>query len=154
MLTNDDYLFFVDGTLDAMVGLLRELGDERANANPIAPAGNTPFALATHCIGVMDRWAGELVAGRSIERDRDAEFRASGAVEPLVLRLAAARTRLAADVGTSEPGAPLRRAPDPEDVDLPFGQRQGAALVHLLRELVQHLGQMETLRDLAVTPPG
>jgi hypothetical protein len=144
----DDYLFFVDDALDEMVAIVRELGDEGANLRPAVTGSNTPFAILTHCLGVMECWGGHLVAGRAIERDRDAEFVASGAVQDLFRRVDLARQQLRRDVATVVPDAPLRNPADPEDAELPFGRRQGAALVHLYRELIQHLGQMEGCRDV------
>jgi hypothetical protein len=143
-----DYLYFVDDALDEMVAIVVELGDDLANQRPAGTGANSPFAILTHCLGVIECWAGELVAGREIERDRDAEFAASGDVQELVRRVEAARRQLRTDVSVPVPEAPLRNPPDPEDVDLPFGRRQGAALLHLYRELSQHLGQMEGYRDV------
>jgi hypothetical protein len=148
MISVSDYLYFVDDALDEMVAVVRELGDELANRRPDVPDSNTPVALLTHCLGVMECWGGELVAGRTIERDRDAEFVAAGRVDELARRVDVARSRLHQDVMLLAPDAPLRSPPDPEDADLPFGRRQGAALVHLYRELTQHLGQMQGYRDV------
>jgi Protein of unknown function (DUF664) len=146
----DDYLWFVDQALDGMIAIVAGLGDELANARPDLPGANSPYAILTHCLGVMEFWAGHLVAGRDISRDRDAEFTAAGPVAGLLERAAAARARLAADVATAEPAAPPRRAPAAEDLDLPFGRSQGAALLHVYEELSQHLGQMEVSRDVIV----
>ena len=148
MISVADYLYFVDDALDEMVAIVRDLGDVRSNQRPDVPATNTPFALLSHCLGVMECWAGELVAGRTIDRDRDAEFVATGRVDELVQRVDAARRQLRDDLAQLEPEAALRNPPDPEDADLPFGRRQGAALLHLYRELAQHLGQMQGYRDV------
>jgi hypothetical protein len=74
MISVDDYLFFVDEALDGMVRIVTELGDDLANRRPDVSGANSPYAVLTHCLGVMEYWAGYLVAGRRIERDRDAEF--------------------------------------------------------------------------------
>jgi hypothetical protein len=148
MISVDDYLFFVDDALDEMVAIVRSLGTELANRRPDIAGTNTPFAILTHCLGVMECWAGELVAGRTIERDRDAEFVAAGPLDDLLPRVEAARHRLRLDLAHLEPDAALRNPPDPEDADRPFGRRQGAALMHLYRELAEHLGQMQGCRDV------
>jgi hypothetical protein len=77
--SNDDYLWFVDLALDAMLAILDQLGDVDANRRPVLVGANSPYAIVTHCLGVMEFWGGHAVAGRRIERDRDAEFRAPGA---------------------------------------------------------------------------
>jgi hypothetical protein len=79
MITTAEYLYFVDRALDGMKDVLAELGDERVNRRPALPGANSPYAIVTHCLGVLDFWAGRLVAGRAVERDRDAEFGATGA---------------------------------------------------------------------------
>jgi hypothetical protein len=147
----EDYLFYVDEALDGMVAVVTELGDDLANRRIDGRDTSSPYAVLTHCLGVMERWAGHLVAGRTIERDRDAEFVARGAVADLVARTRAARAQLVADLAALEPYAPLRNPPDPEDADLPFGKTQGGALLHVYEELAQHRGQMEGHRDVLVT---
>lgn len=148
MISADDYLYFADRALDGMARIVADLGDDAANRRPALPGANSPFALLTHCLGVVEFWAGALVAGRSVERDRDAEFTSAGPVGPLLDRVEAVRARFAADVRGARPEAPLHGTP-------PAGFRgpdreltQGAALQHVYEELAQHHGQMEILRDL------
>jgi hypothetical protein len=151
VITIGDYRWYVEQALDGMVAIVRELGDERANARPPLPGANSPYAILTHCLGVMEYWGGALVAGRTITRDRDAEFCAEGRVEELVGRTAEARRRLDADLELLDSSAPLRHPPLlAEDADSPMGRSQGGALVHLYEELAQHHGQMQLTRDLLV----
>ena len=77
MVSVDDYLLFLDEVLDDMVRIVTELGDELANQRPDLPDSNSPYAILTHCLGVMEYWGGYMVGGRSIQRDRAAEFRAA-----------------------------------------------------------------------------
>jgi uncharacterized damage-inducible protein DinB len=147
----EDYLFYVDEALDGMIAVVTELGDDRANQCVDGRDTSSPYAVLTHCLGVMEYWAGHLVAGRTIERDRDAEFVARGAVADLVGRVRAARAQLAADIADLQPFAPLRNPPDPDDAELPFGKTQGAALIHVFEELAQHRGQIEGHRDVLMT---
>ena len=154
-----DFLWFVDQALDGMVAIVRQLGDDGANARPrragVTIAGaNSPFVILTHCLGVMEYWGGSMIAGRPIERDRAAEFRAEGSVESLIERAAAARSRLAQDLATVEPEAAPRNPPHPNDAGLPYGTTQGGVLLHILEELQQHLGQMEVTRDVIIGSSG
>jgi hypothetical protein len=151
-----DFLWYVDTALDQMVSIVTQLGDETASRRPDLEGANSPFAILTHCLGVMEDWGGDMVAGRGIERDRDAEFRAEGAVADLVARTTAARRQLEVDMAGLEPLAAPRGIPDPGDVELPLGRTQGGVLLHILEELFQHLGQMEISRDvlLAARPDG
>jgi hypothetical protein len=146
--SDEDFFWFVDLSLDAMVAIVRQLGDDRANMRPPLEGANSPFAILTHCTGVMEFWGGSAVAGRPIVRDRDSEFRAVGRVADLVVRVADARRQLEADVAGMNPAAPPRHASRPEDDDRPDRRSQGAVLLHILEELFQHLGQMEISRDV------
>lgn len=152
MITTSDYLYFVDEALDTMIAIVEELGDERANLRPDLPSTNTPYVILNHCLGVMEYWGGHVVSGRMIARDRDAEFCASGAVAELVVRARRSRVRLGTDVATCEPLAAPRRSIRPRDQGLPQARSQGGALMHLYKELAQHLGQMEACRDALGAP--
>ena len=152
MISVDDYLYYVDEALDGMIAIVTELGDELANRKPNLPGANTPYTILTHCLGVMEYWAGHLVAGRRIERDRDGEFRATGDVADLVDRARVARRQLASDIEELEPFVPPRGEPRPDVVDLPIARTQGGALIHIYEELAQHRGQMEGCRDVLIAP--
>ena len=154
MIDVDDFLYFVDEALEGMITVVTELGDDLANRRLDLAGANSPYAVLFHCLGVMEYWAGALVAGRTIERDRDAEFRASGPVSELVRRTRQGRRQLAADLADLEPFAPPRGAPEPEDADLPLARTQGGVLMHVYEELAQHRGQMEVTRDVLRAPWG
>ncbi len=148
-----DYLWFADLALRGMVRIVTDLGDHAANRRPPFPGANSPYAILTHCLGVMEYWGGATVAGRTIERDRAAEFTAGGPVAPLIERAGEARRRLAEDLvgfdAWSEPASVHRNPDDP----VPYSETKGAVLLHILEELFQHLGQMEITRDALRTQP-
>ncbi|GGM67616.1 aminotransferase class I/II-fold pyridoxal phosphate-dependent enzyme [Dactylosporangium sucinum] len=147
MITVEEYLLYTDRAFDGMTRIVGELGDDLANRRPALPGANTPYGLLTHCLGVVEYWAGTLVAGRAVERDRDAEFTAAGPVAGLLARVAEVRGRFVADARGAVPGDPPRGTPDPRFLG-PDGLRtQGAVLQHVYEELCQHHGQMEVLRD-------
>lgn len=142
-----DYLWFADLALGGMTRIVEDLGDELANRRPSFPEANTPYAILTHCLGVLEYWAGATVAGRPIERDRAAEFTADGPVAPLLERASEAQQRLADDlVGLDPWSEPSSVHRDPDD-PVPYSETKGAVLFHILEELFQHLGQMEITRD-------
>ncbi len=140
------FLWFADQAVDAMVDILEELGDARANRRPDLEGANSAYAIATHCLGVMEFWGGAVIAGRPVERDRKAEFSAAGPVAELVARMQAAKVQLASDIKGMDPAAEVRDMGRTRDV--PYWQHQGGVLLHLLRELSQHLGHMELGRDV------
>jgi len=148
MISIDDFLYYVDDALEAMVRIVSELGDDLANRRPDVPGANSPFAILTHCLGVMEYWGGEVVAGRAIVRDRAAEFRATGRVAELTDRAQRARQQLRADIAALDPFGPPRGSPHVSDATLPLARTQGGALLHIYEELAQHRGQLEITRDV------
>jgi hypothetical protein len=143
-----DLLWFVDTALNEMVVILRQLGDDLANRRPDLVGANSPFAVLTHCLGVMEYWGGATVAGRPIERDREAEFGAVGAVEDLIARTAMARRQLEADLSELDSMARPSGPGPSDDHEAPYHRAKGAVLLHIVEELFQHLGQMEISRDI------
>lgn len=148
-----DFLWFIDHALDQMVEIVEQAGDDLANRAPGVRGANSLYAMLTHCLGVMNYWGGYLVAGRHIERDREAEFTSRGPVAGLIDRTVVARRRLHADVALAEPLAALRNAADPQDMHLPMGTTQAGALLHVFEELRLHLGHMQITLDLLMEPP-
>ena len=148
-----DYLWFADLALQKMARIVAALGDERANSRPPFPGANSPYVILTHCLGVVEYWGGATVAERPIERDRAAEFTASGPVAPLLARAESARERLTEDVAGLETwDVPRSVRRDPDD-PVPYSETKGAVLLHILEELFQHLGQMEITRDALTVRP-
>jgi len=150
VISTDDYMSFVDEAIDGLIQIVEGLGDDLANRRPAFPEANSPYAILTHCLGVMEFWGGHLVGGREVVRDREAEFVASGPVGELLARVAGVRRRFAEDVAGAEPFAPLRGefpATWTKDRLGPSGRSQGGALLHVYEELAQHRGHMEGARD-------
>jgi uncharacterized protein DUF664 len=146
-----DYLWFVDLALDEMARIVEELGDDLANRRPLFRDANSPFAILTHCLGVMEYWGGATIAERPVQRDRAVEFTAGGEIAPLLRRTEQARRRLREDLVDLESSAPPANVhSDPDGGPVPYTVVKGAVLVHILEELFQHLGQMEITRDAIV----
>ena len=143
----EDALWFASRALDSMVAILEDLGDTDANRRPDLEGANSAYVIVVHCLGVMEFWGGFMIAGRSIERDREAEFAASGSVADLVARVEAAKVQLASDVAGQDPSATVPDIGPPEET-APYRERKGAVLLHVLEELYQHLGQLELGRDV------
>jgi len=150
-ISTEDFLWYLDQAVDQMLSILQQLGDGTASRRPGLPGANSPCAILTHCLGVMEFWGGEVIAGRAIERDRDAEFRAEGPVADLIRRAGEARRQLATDIADLESLAAPRRAADRGEGDLPIWKTNGGVLLHIFEELYQHLGQMELSRDILVS---
>jgi len=149
----DAVVSYVDRALDQMAVIVTGLGDDLANHKPVLAGSNSPYAILRHCLGVMEFWGGQVVAGRVITRDRDAEFRAHGPVAGLIAATADAKRQFRADAATAEFAAPPRSGTHhrkgPNELEF---TSQGHALLHVLEEVTQHLGQMELTRDVLRAP--
>jgi hypothetical protein len=148
----DAVVSYVDRAVDQMAAIVTELGDDLANRKPELAGSNSPYAILRHCLGVMEFWGGQVVAGREITRDRDAEFRAHGPGAGLTAATADAKRQFRADAATAEFAAPPRsgthHSKGPDELEF---TSQGHALLHVLEEVTQHLGQMELTRDVLRT---
>jgi hypothetical protein len=148
MISVDEYLDYCDKALDGFVAIARELGDRLVNERLDIPGSNTAYGLVTHCAGVMAWWAGRVNLGVDVPRDRDAELRATGTVDELVVALESARQRLHEDARAAQPAAVPAVPPDHAH-DLT--ETQGEVLMHVYEELAQHLGQLEVTRDVLLS---
>lgn len=151
--TASDYLYFTDRAVRGMASIVDQLGDELACERPTFPGANTPFGLLTHCLAVIEYWVGHVVAGREVERDRAAEFAASGTVAELLRRVDEVLLQLAEDLTSVDAAAPLRNQPAAWAQGPVRQLSQAAALMHVYEEMAQHHGQLEILRDLLLAEP-
>lgn len=145
--------WYVDTALARLLARADELvevgGDELLCRCPEVEGANSVFALVTHCCGVMEHWGGEVIAGRTITRDRAAEFTATGTLAQLEDRVAAQRRRWVADLAGFEPeGRP--RGPVERYEGEPEVITQGFVVLHVIEELYQHLGHVDLTVDLVL----
>lgn len=134
--------------LSSMTEILRDLGDELANATPELPGANSPYAIVFHCVAVIEYWAGSVIAGLKIPRDRAAEFTATGRVDLLITRVDDVRARLPEWVNVAlREGIRDRTVIGTTRPELATATPEWV-LTHLVRELAQHLGQLELTRDV------
>lgn len=148
----DDVLRHVDLALDGMIATVTDLGDDLVNVAPDLPGANSAYQLVRHCCGVMEYWGGAEIAGRTIERDRDAELASAGTVADLVARVDAQRARFRADLAALDPGAPALLAHRRDGYTAPVKAAvatQGGVVVHVDEELAQHRGHLDITADLA-----
>jgi len=144
----DAVVSYVDRAVDQMTAIVGDLGGDLANSKPSLPGANSPYAILRHCLGVMEFWGGQVVAGREVSRDRDAEFRAAGPVAALIAAAGEAKDAFRAAAAAADPGSPPRGTHPgmgPGELET---RTQGHALLHVLEEVTQHLGQMELTRDI------
>ncbi len=141
----------VEENLAAFRAIAVELGDDRINIVPALPGANPPFGIVAHCVGMTKFWLGSVVGGERIPRDRAAEFTASGTVADLEAAIDDIAGRVPAWVH-------IARTEGVRDRDVEGSTRASDiadaspewVLLHVLRELAQHLGQLELTRDMII----
>jgi len=145
-------LTIVAEILDDIAAALDDCDDATVNARPEVPGVNSVYALVAHLDGVVADWGGNLVAGETLARDRDAEFAAVGTVDQARDLLSRIRERLpryvhrALTEGIAAPTAIASTRTDAADSSPEF------VVLHLLRELAQHTGQLQVCRDVVTGP--
>lgn len=146
---HDATVSLLQENLTAIADLVVGLGDDLAARRPDLPGANAPYGIANHCVGLVEFWLGSVVGGERIPRDRDGEFTATGRVADVAARLADLSDRVPGWVGIALDDGPRDRTA--------VGSTRTAAvreasaewmLLHVVRELSQHLGQLEITRDL------
>ncbi len=109
--------------------------------------GIEPDAVASYVDRAVEAMA-DIVGDLGDDlRDRAAEFRASGPTADLIAAAQEAQRRFRADIVTADPKARPRGGAATRPDELEFVS-QGHALLHVMEEVCQHLGQMEITRDL------
>ncbi len=64
----------------------KDISESDLNRPLALPESNSAFVLATHLIGSAEYWVLQLAGGQDVQRDRLAEFRATGTRATLVAR--------------------------------------------------------------------
>ena len=65
---------------------IQNLNDEAVNWRPLPKDTNSVYAILRHLVGSEEYWVRQVIGGESIDRDREAEFRASGHLSEIVDR--------------------------------------------------------------------
>lgn len=145
-----------DTLLDELAALNRRLREAAAGLDQAAldwvPAdgANSIAVLVTHTVGSELDWL-HVACGRSIERDRDAEFRAKGRGSDELAALVERAERTAGELVRSAVGGGL------ETVRRSRAGREATAaycLQHALAHTAEHVGQIELTRQLATARGG
>jgi uncharacterized damage-inducible protein DinB len=133
---------------------LRGLTETQLNWHPPVAGANSAYAIAAHTLGNARAWVLGIACGQPVERDRSAEFRASGRD---AAELVAGGERLSQEIGAA------LAALVPSDLDRrlvplpmlwgdsePYEISVREALLHVVEHASLHLGQLQITCDLAV----
>lgn len=136
---------------------LKGISYENLNRPLTLPETNTLFALATHLVGAGEFWVLVIAGGRSMPRDRAAEFRASGSLADLTARyerwIAGVHEALAAlKPDQMEQRVDVNRYRSNPTTSEEVSVRE--ALLHAVEHSALHLGHIQITRQLlGYAPP-
>ena len=140
-----------DELFDGMARVVADLEAAALDWTPSAPDTNSIAAMVTHTCGSIDSWLARAIP-EPLERDRDAEFRASATGAELVARIERCRAdthRRLATLATLDPSTvrAVRRLSRNEDVEVTVAWCVEHAIVHA----GEHWGQIQLTRQLFPT---
>jgi len=140
--------------LERVSACLEGLSEAQLNWKPAIDGGNSVYVIATHTLGNARAFVLGISCGQPLERDRPAEFRASGRD---AAELMAQGRRLSDDIEAALAGlsaSELGRRLVPQQSLWGEGQAQEIsvreAILHVVEHASIHLGQLQITRDLAL----
>ena len=144
----------IQSLLKRVCACLQGLSEAQLNWRPPMPGANSGYVIAAHTLGNARAWVLGIACGWPVERDRPAEFQASG---PDAADLTAQARRLSDDIDAAlaalAPSALDQRLLPPKSL---FGEGElmevsvREALLHVVEHASIHLGQLQITRDLAL----
>lgn len=144
----------VRSILSRVCGCLEGLSEAQLNWRPPVDGANSAYVIATHTLGNARAWILGIACGRPMERDRPAEFRASGRDASA---LVAEARRLSGEINAAllalSPSDLDRRLVPPRSL---WGEGEPQeisvreAILHVVEHASLHLGEILLTRDLAL----
>lgn len=151
--------------LDATISILNELvedifaqldGIPEDDLNTWIPRDgmrdvNTFFALATHTVGAGEFWILEAAGSRPVERNRTAEFGATGSLEQLRARYdrwLVESADVIGSLGEEELASVYQRPDSPERGMWATSRTRAGCILHALEHTATHLGHLQLQRQL------
>lgn len=124
--------------------ILEGLNAEALNWHPLSDETNSIYALAVHSLGAERYRLHKIVGGRAIERDRAAEFRATGddgaALRAQYDTVAQETLKILGQLTEAEMDVLRGEAPD----NYTFRW----CILHIIAHYAEHVGQMALTRQL------
>jgi uncharacterized damage-inducible protein DinB len=140
--------------LERVCDCLEGMSEAQLNWRPPIDGANSVYVIVAHTLGNGRAWVLGIACGQPIERDRPAEFRASGRdAAELVAGAERLSKEIEAALAALEPPALDRHLVPPKQL---WGEGEPReisvreALLHVVEHASIHLGQLQITRDLAL----
>jgi hypothetical protein len=150
----DGYRRQILSLLERVCACLDGLSAAQLNWRPPIHGANSAYVIVAHTLGNARAWVLGIACGRPLERDRPAEFEASG---PDAADLRAQARQLSDDIDAALAGltpSALDRRLLPAESLWGEGEPREISVRQTLLEVVEHasihLGQLQITRDLAL----
>jgi uncharacterized damage-inducible protein DinB len=127
---------------------VRELNNEGSNWHPLPEGTNSIYAILTHLMGADKFWVFQVISGKTVPRDREAEFHSSGDISELLIRWEKHWAEIESILGKLSQAQlsevrPVPFRPEPkEPVTLQW------IILHLISHYATHLGHIQLTRQL------
>ena len=139
--------------LDSLIESIGGMDEAQLNWRPPAPDANSCYVIATHVLGNLEAWVLGIACGQPIERDRPAEFKATGPnAAPIVTRARDLARSVEEALAALPPAALDEQRQPPKTLwgaGPPEPRTTREALMHVIEHAATHLGQIDITRDLA-----
>jgi uncharacterized damage-inducible protein DinB len=137
--------------LARVCGCLDGLDEAQLNRRPPVAGANSVYVIASHALGNARAWVLGIACGQPVERDRPAEFRASGRdASPLVADAQRLSSKIDAALAALPPSELDRRLVPPQSLwgeGEPYEISVREALMHVIEHASLHLGHLQMTRD-------
>jgi uncharacterized damage-inducible protein DinB len=142
------YLTDLEELREQIKGLLEGLPQEALDWRPIEGVGelatNSLAAMVVHLFGSETFWMKEIIGGKKIERDRDAEFVAKGlSLSELQAKIGAA-AKVTVEILSALTEKQLEEGRRWKDRSVSVRW----CILHVIEHIAQHLGHMQLTRQL------
>ena len=139
--------------LDKLVESVDGLEDGRLNWRPPLPEANSRYVLVAHVLGNLEAWVLGIACGQAIDRDRPAEFAATGSDAGALIERARALARRFDEALAALPEDALDVQKLPSKLHWGAGMPEQCtvreALMHAIEHAAVHLGHIHLTRDMA-----
>ena len=126
---------------------IHNLNDEVVNWHPPLKDTNSMYAILCHLVGSEEHWVRQAIGGESIDRDREADFCASGHVSEIVdrwERVGKISENILNNLSSSQLGE-SRTVTRPSGF---FSYTVRWCILHIISHYAIHLGHIQLTRQL------